>query len=47
MCIVRLWTVSFRVIAGAMADAVIAGRQGEVVAEAAEEATEETAEFAE
>ncbi|MBO5396611.1 MAG: 30S ribosomal protein S2 [Clostridia bacterium] len=36
-----------KLIAGAMADAVIAGRQGEVVAEAAEEATEETAEFAE
>ncbi len=35
-----------KLIAGAMADAVIAGRQGEVVAEAAEEATEETAEFA-
>ena len=36
-----------KLIACAMADAVIAGRQGEVVAEAAEEATEETAEFAE
>ena len=36
-----------KLIAGAMADAVIAGRQGEVVAEVAEEATEETAEFAE
>ena len=36
-----------KLIAGAMADAVIAGRQGEVVAEAAEEAAEETAEFAE
>ncbi len=36
-----------KLIAGAMADAVIAGRQGEVVAEAAEEAVEETAEFAE
>ena len=36
-----------KLIAGAMADAVIAGRQGEVAVEAAEEAVEETAEFAE
>ena len=37
-----------KLIAGAMADAVIAGRQGETVAEAAEEAAEEAvAEFAE
>ena len=36
-----------KLIAGAMADAVIAGRQGEVAVEAAEEAAVETAEFAE
>ena len=36
-----------KLIAGAMADAVIAGRQGEVAVEAAEEAAVETAEFTE
>ena len=36
-----------RLIAGAMADAVIEGRQGETVVAEAEEATEETADFAE
>ena len=36
-----------KLIAGAMADAVIAGRQGEVAVEAAEEAAVESAEFAE
>ena len=36
-----------KLIAGAMADAVIAGRQGETVVAEAEEATEEAAEFTE
>ena len=36
-----------KLIAGAMADAVIEGRQGETVVAEAEEATEETADFAE